>query len=310
MPDASRSIVVVGSLNMDLVSRVPLIPHAGQTIFGSRFETHPGGKGANQAVAVARLGHPVAMIGMLGQDAFGRQLREQLNKEGVNTEHIGETFEATGVASVLVDDEGQNCIVVVPGANAMLTPENVLQKKDVLASAGMVLAQLEVPIETVQCLAELCTSLNVPFILDPAPATKLPAALIQGVTWFTPNETEAEFYAGNATSDAQMIRSLHGLGVKGLILKRGANGCLLIGEDGVPHRIVAPKVHAVDTTAAGDAFNAAFAVALMRGNDPVQSATYATTAAALSVTRAGAQPSLATADEVNAAMHRQVATTT
>ena len=274
---------------MDLVSRVPFIPRAGQTILGSGFQTHPGGKGANQAVAVARLGHPVAMIGMLGPDAFGRQLLEQLKKEGVDTEHIGEAAEATGTATILVDDEGQNCIIVTPGANAMLTPEIVLQKKDLLASAGVVLAQLEVPIETVLCLAEVCASLKVPLILDPAPATKLPAALIEAVTWFTPNETEAEFYAGGATSDADVIQSLHDLGVQRLILKRGADGCLLIGEDGVPHRVAAPRVRAVDTTAAGDAFNAAFAVALMQGQDPVQSAAYATAAAAISVTRAGAR---------------------
>jgi ribokinase len=292
---------------MDLVSRVPFIPRAGQTIFGNGFKTHPGGKGANQAVAVARLGYPVTMIGMLGKDAFGRQLREQMEREGVNTEHIGEAEEATGTATILVDDAGENCIVVTPGANAMLTPEILLQQKDLLASAGVVLVQLEVPIETVQCLAEVCGSLNVPLILDPAPATKLPASLMQGVTWFTPNETEAEFYTSNAASDAEIIRSLQSLGGKGLILKRGAHGCLLVGEDGLLHRVAAPKVHAVDTTAAGDAFNAAFAVSLMQGLNHVQSATYATTAAALSVTRAGAQSSLASGDEVNAAMHHQIA---
>jgi len=302
MQDTLRSIVVVGSLNMDLVSRVPFIPRAGQTIFGSGFQTHPGGKGANQAVAVARLGSPVTMIGMLGPDAFGTQLREQLNNEGVNTEHIGEASDPTGTATILVDDAGQNCIVVIPGANATLTRDILMQKKDILASAGIVLAQLEVPLDTILCLAELCASLNVPLILDPAPATKLPPALIMATTWFTPNETEAEFYSGNASSNDEVIKSLHDQGVRGLILKRGADGCLLIGEDGTPHHVAAPQVHAVDTTAAGDAFNAAFAVALMQGKDPVQSATFATTAAAISVTRAGAQPSLATASEVTAAL--------
>jgi ribokinase len=307
MQSTLRSIVVVGSLNMDLVSRVPYIPRVGQTIFGSGFQTHPGGKGANQAVAVARLGYPVAMIGMLGKDAFGRQLREQLEKEGVNTEHVGEATAETGTATILVDDAGQNCIVVTPGANAMLTPEILQQKKDVLGAAGMVLAQLEIPMETIVCLAEMCASLKVPLILDPAPATALPEALIKAVTWFTPNETEAEFYSNNAASEGEVIQRLQRLGVRGLVLKRGAEGCLLVDADGVQHRVASPRVQAVDTTAAGDAFNAAFAVALMQGQNPEQSAAYAATAAAISVTRAGAQPSLATADEVKAMLSQSQA---
>jgi ribokinase len=183
-----------------------------------------------------------------------------------------------------------------------LTPAILRDKAEVLRSAGLVLAQLEIPLETVLCLAEMCQAMRVPLILDPAPAVKLPPEILQGTTWFTPNETEAEYYAGQTVSEVSTLEKLKSLGVRGLILKRGAEGCLLVEENGSTHRIAAPKVHAVDTTAAGDAFNAAFAVALMKKNSPAQSVEFATIAAAISVTRAGAQPSLATAEEVSAAL--------
>ena len=297
-----RPIVVVGSINMDLVSRVSAIPRVGQTIFGKDFQTHAGGKGANQAVGVARLGYPVKMIGMVGRDAFGKELREHLDWEGVDTQGVGESDEATGTATILVDDEGQNCIVVTPGANGSLTPHILREKSDTLLSAGVVLAQLEIPIETVVCLAEMCQAMRVPLILDPAPAIELPLEVVQGTTWFTPNETEAEFYTGQAASEVETLQRLRVLGVRGIILKRGAEGCLLVEEGGAMHRIEAPAVHVVDTTAAGDAFNAAFAVALMQGRSAARGAAFAVTAAAISVTRAGAQTSLATAEEVTRAL--------
>jgi ribokinase len=302
MSEQRRPVVVVGSINMDLVSRVPAIPRAGQTILGTGFMTHPGGKGANQAVGVARLGYPVKMIGMLGKDAFGKQLRDHLDADGVDTTEIGTSAEATGNATILVEDSGQNCIVVTPGANASLTSEILRRKADVLRGAGLVLAQLEIPLDTVLCLVEMCRSMNVPLILDPAPAVSLPAEILSGVTWFTPNETEAEFYANGIADEPSLLNKLFGMGIQRLILKRGAHGCVVIGEDRVPRRVPSPAVHAVDTTAAGDAFNAAFAVALMQGNDPVKSAQFATAAAAISVTRAGAQPSLPTTHEVSEAM--------
>jgi ribokinase len=306
MHDEPRPIVVVGSINMDLVSRVPSIPRGGQTIFGTDFQTHPGGKGANQAVGIARLAHPVKMIGMLGRDAFGKQLRDQLDREGVDTSGIGDSDTSTGTATILVDDAGQNCIVVTPGANLELTPDVLRENISVLRSAGIVLAQLEIPVETVLCLAELCESMHIPLILDPAPAIDLRPEILHRVSWFTPNETEAEFYAGASPSDADLTDTLLATGIRGLILKRGAQGCIVVGEDRVQHRILAPVVRAIDTTAAGDAFNAAFAVFLIRGHDPVASANFASLAAAISVTRAGAQPSLATAQEVTAAIPAEV----
>ncbi|WP_183790096.1 ribokinase [Tunturiibacter gelidoferens] len=301
-----RPIVVVGSINMDLVSSVPRIPRAGETIFGHDFQTHAGGKGANQAVGVARLEYPVKMLGMVGRDAFGDQLRLQLKREGVDITEVSEVNAATGTATILVDDAGENSIVVSPGANLHLTPDVLRSRKEIFRHAGVVLAQLEIPLETVQCLAEICSELKLPLILDPAPAQALPNGELRGVTWLTPNETEAQFYTNGASSEEGVMAMLLQLGAKGIILKRGALGAVLFGEDRSLHRIPAPKVQAVDTTAAGDAFNAAFAVGLMNGDTPVESARFATVAAALSVTRSGAQPSLATKREVLMALERSI----
>lgn len=303
MQEGQRPIVVVGSINMDLVSRVPHIPRAGETVTGHDFKMYPGGKGANQAVGVARLGYAVKMIGMLGTDAFGRALREHMQSEGVDTSDVVQTESASGLASILVDDAGENCIVVTNGANFNLTPDILLSKREVLCAAGVVLAQLEIPMETMECLAELCVSYDVPLILDPAPARALPEGLLRRTTWLTPNETEVQFYAEGARSEEAVLSKLFGMGVQGIVLKQGAQGAVLVGEDRVVHRVASPVVRAVDTTAAGDAFNAAFAVGLMLKYDPAESARYAATAASISVTRAGAQPSMATKEEVSAVFH-------
>ncbi|MBB5066057.1 ribokinase [Granulicella mallensis] len=300
MQSDSRPIVVVGSINIDLVSRVPRIPRAGETIFGYGFQTHPGGKGANQAVGIARLGGVVKMIGMVGRDAFGKEMREHLSKEGVDMTSVGDVDDATGIASIFVDDAGENSIVVTAGANLHVTPDLLRSKSEILRTAGAVLTQLEIPVETVLCLSEMCAEMNVPLILDPAPAQTLPAETLHGVTWMTPNETEAQFYAKGATTEEELVNMLFKAGAHGVILKRGALGSVLAGEDRITHRIAAHAVRAIDTTAAGDAFNAAFAVGLMKGYEPVKSAEFASVSAAISVTRAGAQPSLATWDEVMA----------
>lgn len=298
MQSNPRPIVVVGSINMDLVSNVPHIPRAGETVLGNHFQMHPGGKGANQAVGVARLDYPVKMIGMVGRDAFGKQLLEQLEKSGVDAAHVGEADESTGIAMIQVDAAAENSIIVAPGANLLLTPDVLRNKAEMIRTAGIVLAQLEIPIETVQCLAKMCAEMKVPLILDPAPAQRLPAGILDTVTWLTPNVTEAQFYAKETSSNEGMLTKLLGMGAQGVILKRGAHGSVLAGHDGKPHYLAAFAVQAVDTTAAGDAFNAAFAVGLMQGYGPVESARFATAAAAISVTRAGAQPSLATKSEV------------
>lgn len=293
-----KPIVVVGSINMDLVSQTERIPQPGETVIGSAFQLHSGGKGANQAVAVARLGYPSILLGVLGDDIFGRQLLSTLNDLGVDTEHVGSTAGSSGTASIVVDAHGENTIIVTPGSNRQVTPDYLRTKLDVLRSAGMVLAQLEIPIETVVWLAGCCAELGVPLMLDPAPATPLPPTLLSQVAWFTPNQTEAAFYAGADESTEQKLARFFGMGIRNVILKRGPDGALVAGADGARHRIDAFKVDAIDTTAAGDAFNGAFSVALMRGLSPVESARFAGAAAALSVTRHGAQASLPSQEEV------------
>ena len=304
MPDR-KPIVVVGSINMDLVASTARIPVEGETVTGNGFQVHPGGKGANQAVAVARLGYPVHLIGRLGDDGFGAQLRGHLEEAGVEVSGVMTTPGSSGVAVIVVAENGENCIVVVPGANALLTPQDLDAKVETIHSAGIVLAQLEVPVETVEHLAAICTEAGVPLMLDPAPARALPAELLARVSWFTPNETEAEFFIakgaeGNDTS--RIAEELLGRGMAGVVLKLGSRGAWVQKAGGVGQSVASYKVEAVDTTAAGDAFNGAFATGLMLGKEPIEAACFAAAAAAVSVTRAGAQPSMATMDEVEALM--------
>jgi ribokinase len=301
MANQARPILVVGSINMDLVSTTERIPLAGETVLGSSFETHPGGKGANQAVAVARLGYPVRMIGMLGSDGFAEQLRAHMGKAGVDLAGVGELKGSSGTASIIVSSSGENCIVVTPAANSEVSPEYLNSHVSLIREAAMVLAQLEIPIETVEHLAELCSQERVPLVLDPAPARPLSPELLKRVHWFTPNETEAAFYAGgvDGRDSGEMARALLKQGPAGLILKLGARGAYL-SAGSVDKQLDAPAVHAVDTTAAGDCFNGAFAVGLMLGKDPVESARFAVAAASISVTRPGAQSSMPTLAEVNA----------
>jgi ribokinase len=303
MQTSRKPIVVVGSINLDLVSIAAHIPAAGETVLGHEFQMHPGGKGANQAVAVARLGYPVQMIGKIGSDALGDQLWSHLQHAGVGLEGVQRSQGASGVAMIVVADHGENCIVVTPGANAEVTPEYVDSHRDLIRNAGLVLTQLEIPLNTVQRVSDLCSQYQVPLILDPAPAQALPPGLLKLIRWFTPNETEAAFYAPNglasnddATSRAR-ARLLLAQGPEGILLKMGARGAYLATQD-IEEQLDAIAVKAVDTTAAGDAFNGAFAVGLLLGRSPRESARFAAAAAALSVTRAGAQPSMPVLQEV------------
>jgi ribokinase len=303
MGTGQKPIVVVGSINLDLVAHADHIPAAGETVHGSGFQMHPGGKGANQAVAVARLGYPVQMIGKLGSDAPGQRLRTDLEGAGVGLECIGRSEGASGVAMIVVAADGDNCIVVIPGANAEVTPEFVDLHSDAIRNAGVVLTQLEIPVATVQHVADLCFRHHIPLILDPAPAHVLPEGLLKRVTWFTPNETEAAFYAvqglnGNPESHSRMLaQRLLEQGPAGVLLKMGSRGAYLATKR-MEEQLDAIAVKVVDTTAAGDAFNGAFAVGLLVGKSPVESARFAVAAAALSVTRAGAQPSMPVLKEV------------
>jgi ribokinase len=297
---AQKPIVVVGSINIDLAAQAFRIPAPGETILGKHFATHPGGKGANQAVAVARLGYPVNLIGRLGEDAFGAQLRCHLTDAGVNITGVKTSRGSSGVAVIVVADTGENSIVVVPGANALLTPDDLDDSLDILRCASAVLTQLETPLPTILHLAHICKRLDVPLILDPAPAQALPAELLSMVTWFTPNETEAAFYAGNLdhADPAATASALTSLGLTNLVLKLGSRGAYLATPTAQPHSVPSFPVHAVDTTAAGDAFNGAFATGLALGMSPPESARFAAAAAALSVTRLGAQTSMPSRTEV------------
>ena len=293
-----KPIVVVGSINMDLVSHTDHIPKAGETVLGESFEMHSGGKGANQAVAVARLGYPSVLLGAVGDDAFGSRLLTILESAHVDVSYVKETNGSSGTATIVVDSKGENTIIVTAGANLAVTPQYLEGNREVLANAGMVLTQLEIPVESVAWLGDFCSDHGVPFILDPAPAMPLPNTLMKKITWFTPNQTEASFYAKDRDDTDQILTCLFGMGVENIILKQGSRGAVLATADG-PRKSISPfTVKSLDSTAAGDAFNGAFAVSMMRGNTPADSARYAAAAAAISVTRRGAQPSLANEDEV------------
>ncbi len=298
-----KPIVVVGSINLDLVVGADRIPQVGETIIGNSFSTFYGGKGANQAVAAAKLGYPVSMVGNVGSDAFGTQLRNGLKDAGVDTAYVNTVEGPSGVALITTGRRGENNIVVVPGANGQLTPKLLEKAATILERAGFLLAQLEIPLETVEYLAQFAERHNIPLMLDPAPARELPTALLRRVTWITPNETETQELlktriengdqGNNAAADRLLDR-----GVKNVLLKLGSRGCLIAQGTLAKEHIPAFPVDAVDTTAAGDAFNAGFAVGLMRGFTVARAAIFGSAAAAISVTRPGAQPSMPTLAEV------------
>ena len=305
MMSAHKPVVVVGSINMDLVASTPSIPLAGQTLIGTDFATTPGGKGANQAVAVARLGYPVHMIGAVGDDVFGQVLLDNLRAAGVGIDAVRRVAGPSGVAPILVASNGENSIVVVPGANGKVTPAMVDERTELIRSAGMVLCQLELPPETVSHTLAVCADLGVPVILDPAPAADLPESVWTQVAWFTPNETEATLYVGAAGAPEESAKKLLGRGLKGIVMKRGPEGAFVAIAGGEAKWVAPFRVKAVDTVGAGDCFNGAFAVALLEGNDPWTAAKFASAAAALSVTRRGAQASMPTRAEVESFLSRQ-----
>ncbi|HVS96057.1 MAG TPA: ribokinase [Puia sp.] len=289
------SILVCGSSNTDMVVKSPALPGPGETILGGTFFMFAGGKGANQAVAAARLGGNVTFIARTGQDIFGAQAIDGFEKEGIDCRYIGtDTSAASGVALITVDGAGENCIVVAPGANANLTPSEVQKARGAIETADIILAQLEVPLATVIELAACAAGSNRRFILNPAPACEIPDELLENVSILTPNEREAEYLTGvkvtGTTTALTAAQILFAKGVSTVIITLGKGGALLY-EGREPALIPAPAVTAVDTTAAGDVFNGALAVALgekMRMTDAVK---FANHAAALSVTRLGAQTS-------------------
>ena len=303
---AHPRIIVVGSVNTDLVIRVPRLPRPGETVLGGEFFQAAGGKGANQAVAAARVARdPVAFVAAVGDDAFGRQSLDALRRENLNLDAVRVLpGMASGVAQIVVDLHGENAIAVASGANAALSPADVnALPHELFAGARVFLASLEVPLDTVARGLERAKQGGLITLLNPAPADALRdrLELLELVDVLTPNQIEAAELTGGGQEARDVFSIAHRLrqfGARDCIITLGAEGCLVVGDRA--EQIAGLKVSAVDTTAAGDAFNGVLAVALAEGRDLMDAARWANRAAALGVTRAGAQPSLPTRDEIEA----------
>lgn len=295
-------IIVAGSMNMDMVVKTSHIPQPGETVLGGTFFMNPGGKGANQAVAVARLGGAVAFIGKIGDDIFGKQSSQLFDEEGVNTLGLlSDAENPSGIALITVDQFGENSIVVAPGANADLEPDDVEQALCLHPDGKILLVQLEIPMRTVEFAARYANGKDMTVILNPAPANDLIPELFSLIDIITPNVNEAEVLSGvkitDITSAKEAAESLHQQGVKNVIITLGKLGAALL-EEGVFYHIPVPEVETVDTTAAGDVFNGALAVAVAEGRSLKDAASFACRAAAIAVTRLGAQSSIPYRNEV------------
>lgn len=304
------NVVVVGSANTDFFVRVDQIPLAGETVLGKGFFTAHGGKGANQAVAAARLGANVTFIARLGQDEFGDASVEAYRKEGIDVSHIvRDAQNPSGVALIMVSEGGENIIAVAPGANGQLSPGDVLAAEAAFLKADCLLLQLEIPLETVQAAVQLANRHGVRVILNPAPAAQLSKSVLSRIDVLTPNEREALRLAGlnEPVETDEMARILlEQSGVRNLVITRGGEGAQVVSREGSQ---VAPAfpISPVDTVGAGDAFNGALAVRLAEGADLLEAVRFANAAGAIAATRSGAQPSLPTRAELEeflAAVHK------
>jgi len=302
------TVVVFGSINMDLVARSVRLPKPGETITGHSFQTIPGGKGANQAVACARLGAATWMVGRVGGDVFGINLKDQLESDGVDHKNVVvDSSTSSGVALIVVEDSAENIIIVVPGANGQVGEQDLQRLDGVLERSKVLLLQLEVPLNTVTAAAKLAKAKGVHVILDPAPAQVLPPEIYPLLDVITPNETEAEWLVGfpiRSNDDAARAAVLlQERGAQNVIVKMGRRGAL--AQIGDKEKFYEPfRVNAVDTVAAGDAFNGALGAALSEGKAIEESVRWGMAGGALSVTREGAQPAMPTREELLAFLQK------
>lgn len=291
----SKKILVIGSSNTDMTIKSPRLPAPGETILGGTFVMGPGGKGANQAVAASRLGGDVTFICKVGRDMFGENAVKGYQKEGIDTSHTLYSDQASGTALILVDDSGENCIAVAPGANGDLSPADIDSVADVIKKADYLILQLEIPVESVLRAAKIAHEAGVYVILNPAPACKLPEEIFKYISLITPNQTESALMTGIEVKDeasrTKAIESFHKTGVKDVIVTLGSKGSLVCqGNEQI--MVEALKVKAVDATAAGDTFCGAVCVALSEGKTLEEAARFATKASALTVQKMGAQSSI------------------
>lgn len=303
------NIIVAGSANVDMVIKTEKFPEPGETIIGGKFFKFAGGKGANQAVAASRLGGDVTFICKVGDDDLGRSSIENYKAEGINTDHVLiDEKEPTGVALITVNKNGENKIVVAPGANANLTKEEIVKNTELLSQAKLIVLQLEIPLETVGQILDLAEQKGIKVILNPAPAHPLPASYFKGLYLITPNETEVKQLTGisikNRETAGEAVNKFRNTGVENVVITLGEKGAFIsTGE--YTGFISAPDVTVRDTTAAGDVFNGALAVALTEGRSWEAAVTFACTAAALSVTKDGAQSSAPTVKELRRFLGRK-----
>jgi len=305
----SKKIVVVGSSNTDMIIKVPWIPKPGETILGGKFSTAAGGKGANQAVAAARVGGDVIFLARIGNDMFGQKAKEGFIKDKINVEYVlTDESEPSGVALICVAEDGENIIAVAGGANSNLSPADIEKQSDVISSADILVGQLETPLETIHKAVSIASDNGVKVILNPAPAQELSDDILGKISILTPNESEAHLLTGikvdSETDAAKAADVLMGKGVQIVLLTMGPRGAYIATAE-FKELIPGFKVKAVDATAAGDVFNGALAVAIAHSKPIREAVSFANAAAALSVTKLGAQPSAPTKDQVDKFLNAQ-----
>lgn len=295
-----KKVVVVGSINMDLVTRCKRAPKGGETLFGEEFSQVPGGKGANQAVAIGKLGTNVIMLGKIGKDSFGKDMLASMEKSGVNIQHIEEGEKATGIAKIIVEESGQNRILVVAGANSEIDKEYVDRHLAAIKESDIVVTQLEIPIETVEYTLKKAKEFGKITILNPAPARELSDEIIKNSDFIIPNESELALITGMAVETEEEIKKagkkLLDMGVKNLIITLGSKGSLHLNRDKCEFHS-AYKVKAIDTTAAGDSFIGGV-VRELNGDNISEAIEFGTKVSAIAVTKKGAQTSIPTIEEV------------